>query len=101
MHCVDLNNDTLKILGSHMSYNKKLKEDKIFYTIVKYNKQVPKIWKMRNLTLEAKIFIFKALAISSKTDFQSLITTVPRYIVNQLAKIQKAFSYKVLSLEKA
>ena len=89
------------MLGSHLSYNKKLKEDKIFYTIVKNNQQVLKIWKMRNLTLEAKIFIFKALAMSSKTDFQSLITTVPRYIVNQLAKIQKAFSYKVLSLEKA
>ena len=97
MHCVDLNNKTLKMLGSHLSYNKKLKEDKIFYTIVKYNQQVLKIWKMRNLTLED----FKALAMSSKTDFQSLITTVPRYIVNQLAKIQKAFSYKVLSLEKA
>ena len=89
------------MLGSHLSYNKKLKEDKIFYTVVKNNQQVLKIWKMRNLTLEAKIFIFKALAMSSKTDFQSLITTVPRYIVNQLAKIQKAFSYKVLSLEKA
>ena len=89
------------MLGSHLSYNKKLKEDKIFYTIVKNNQQVLKIWKMRNLTLEAKIFIFKALAMSSKTDFQSLITTDPRYIVNQLAKIQKAFSYKVLSLEKA
>ena len=88
------------MLGSHLSYNKKLKEDKIFYTVVKNNQQVLKIWKMRNLTLEAKIFIFKALAMSSKTDFQSLITTVPRYIVNQLAKIQKAFSYKVLSLEK-
>ena len=46
MHCVDLNNDTLKILDSHMSYNKKLKEDKIFYTIVKNNQQVLKIWKM-------------------------------------------------------
>ena len=28
MRCIDLNNDTLKILGTHFSYNKKLKEEK-------------------------------------------------------------------------
>ena len=26
LRCIDLNNDTLKILGSHFSYNEKLKE---------------------------------------------------------------------------
>ena len=48
---------------------------------------------MRNLTREEKIVIFKALAMS-KIVFQSLITPVPRHIVNQLEKIQKAFSWK-------
>ena len=28
---IDLNNDTLKILGTHFSYNKKLKEEKNFF----------------------------------------------------------------------
>ena len=28
LRCIDLNNDTLKILGTHFSYNKKLKEEK-------------------------------------------------------------------------
>ena len=28
MHCVDLKNDILKILGTHFSYYKKLKEEK-------------------------------------------------------------------------
>ena len=30
MHCKDLNIDTLKILGTHFSYNEKLKEAKKF-----------------------------------------------------------------------
>ena len=45
---------------------------------------------MRNLTLEGKIVIFKTKAIS-KIVFQSFITTVPKYVVNELEKIQKAF----------
>ena len=45
---------------------------------------------MRNPTLQGKIFIFKTKAIS-KIVFQSFITTVPKYVVNELEKIQKAF----------
>ena len=48
---------------------------------------------MRNLTLEGKIVIFRTLAIY-KIVFQSLITPVPRHIVNELEKIQKAFLWK-------
>ena len=51
------------------------------------------MWKMRNLTLEGKIVIFKILAIS-KIVFQSMITPVPIHIVNELEKIQKAFLWK-------
>ena len=52
--------------------------------------QVFKIWKMRKLTLEGKIVIFKTIAIS-KIVFQAFITTVPKYIVNELKQIQKVF----------
>ena len=90
MRCVDLNNDTFKILGTQFSYNEKLKEEKNFYTAVTNIQRVLKIWKMRNLTLEGKIVIFKTLAIS-KIVFQSLITPVPRHIVNELESMQKAF----------
>ena len=31
MRCIDLNNDTLEILGTHFSYNKKLKKGKQFF----------------------------------------------------------------------
>ena len=54
LHCIDLNNDTLKLLGTHFSYNEKLKEEKKHKTVTDIQ-QVLKIWKMRNLTLEGKI----------------------------------------------
>ena len=93
MRCVDLKTDTLKILGTHFPYNEKLKDEKNFYTTVTSIQRVLKIWKMRNLTLEGKIVIFKTLAIS-KIVFQSLITPVPRHVVNELEKIQKTFLWK-------
>ena len=37
MRCIDLNNDMLKILGTHFSYNEKLKEEKEFYKINRYS----------------------------------------------------------------
>ena len=63
--CIDLKNDTLKILGTHFSYNEKLKEEKNFYKTVTDIQRVLKIWKKRNLTLEGKIVIFKTIAISN------------------------------------
>ena len=48
---------------------------------------------MRNLNLEGKIDIFKTIAIS-KIVFQSFISTVPKHIINELEKIQKAFLWK-------
>ena len=92
MRCIDRNNDTLKILGTHFSYNKKLKDEKKFLKILTDIQRVLKTWKMRNLTLEGKIVIFKTKAIS-KVVFQSFITTVPKYVVNKLEKILKDFSW--------
>ena len=48
MCCVDLNNDTLKILGTHSSYNKNLMRKNIFKALTDIQ-QVLKIWKIRNL----------------------------------------------------
>ena len=64
MRCVDLKNDTLKILRTRFSYNEKLKDERNFYTTVTNIQQALKIWKMRNLTLEGEIVIFKTHAIS-------------------------------------
>ena len=63
MHCIDLNSDTLKILGTHFSYNKKVKEEKKIFKSLTDIQRVLKLWKMRNFTLEGKIVIFKTKAI--------------------------------------
>ena len=63
-----------------------MKEEEIFYKIVTDMQRVLKVWKMRKLTLEGKIFVFKTIAIS-KIVFQAFITTVPKYIVTELKKI--------------
>ena len=89
---VNLKNDTWEILDTHFSYNEKLKEDKNLYTTVTNVQLVLKILKLRNLTVERKIVIFKTEI--SKIVFQSFITNVPRHIVNELEKIQKAFFRK-------
>ena len=86
MHCIYLNIDTLKIFGTHFSYNEKLKEEKNFYYTVTDTQRVLKTWKMRKLSLEGKIVIFKTIAIS-KIVFQSFITTAPKHIVNEFKKI--------------
>ena len=90
LRCIDLNNDTLKILGTLFSYNEKLKEEKSFYKTVTDIQRVLNLWKMGKITLEGKIAIFKTTAIS-KIVFQSFIATVPKHIINELGKIQKAF----------
>ena len=96
--CIDLNNGTLKILGIHFSYNKKLKKEKICKTVTDIHR-VLKIWIMRNLTEKGKIVIFKIIAIS-KIVSQSFITTVAKHIIDKLKKIHKAFLWKNSTLKK-
>ena len=85
MRCVDLGNDTLKVLGTHFSCKEKLKEERNFYTTVTNNQRLLERWKMGNLILEGKTVTFKTLAMSQIL-FRSLIATVPRHIVNELEK---------------
>ena len=73
MCCRDVNIHTIKILGTHFSYNEKLNKEKNFYNIETDIQQVLKIWKRRKLTLKGKMFlnVFKAI-VTSKIVFQSL-----------------------------
>ena len=66
----DLNNYTLKILGTRFGYNKKLKEEKKFKAVI----DIQWVVEMRNLRTEGKIVIFKTTVIS-KNAFRSFITT--------------------------
>ena len=88
MDCIDLTKKTIKTLRIYFSYNKKLETEENFIRHVRKIEKVLKLWRMRNLTLERKITIFKTLAISKTIHF-SLVTNVPTQIINELNKIQK------------
>ena len=76
MKCIDLRNEAIKILGVYFSYNQKIKDDKNFYNIISNIQGVLNLWRMRNLTLEGRIVVFKTLAIS-KIVFLALLTKIP------------------------
>ena len=94
IQCVDLVSDTIKMLGTQFSYNERLKVERNFCLIIANIQRVLKLWKLRNLTLEGKIVIFKTLAMS-KIIFQAFITPIPMYVVTELEKIQKSFYGKI------
>ena len=57
---------------------------------VKNISNVIKLWRMRHLSLEGKITIFKSLALS-KIVFLALLTIIPKSIIKELNEIQKMF----------
>ena len=91
--CIHLRNEAIKILGVYFSYNQKIKDDKNFYNIISNIQGVLNLWRMRNLTLEGRIVVFKTLAIS-KIVFLALLTRIPHQVVKELEKIQKSFLWK-------
>ena len=89
MKCVDLCKDTTKITGVHFSYNKINQDEKNSLETIKIQ-NVLRIWKMRSLTLEGEIIVFKILAIS-KIVYLSMMIKVPTEIIVELEKMQKQF----------
>ena len=57
MKCFNLNNETVKILGVHFSYNKNLEQDKNFSEHILKIESILKLWRMRQLTLEGRITV--------------------------------------------
>ena len=72
--CIDLTTETIKILGVHFSHYQKLKTQKEFVKSITNMQKVLNLWRMRNITLEGKIIIFKTLALS-KIVYLTLITS--------------------------
>ena len=72
----------------HFSCNKKVQMQNNFITTIKKVQQVLCLWNSRMLTLQRRIMIFKTLAIS-KIVYLTLITNVPKVIVEELQKIQQ------------
>ena len=63
MECIDLTDDVIKILGIYFSCNKKLEQEKNFLNHIVKIQNILKLWKLRNLTIEGRIVVFKSLAI--------------------------------------
>ena len=64
MKSINLKCDFIKILGVCYSYNKEIENEKNFMNRIKKIQNILKIWRMKDLTLEGKVTIFKPLAIS-------------------------------------
>ena len=64
MKCADLCKDTIRITGVHFSCNKTKQDVKHFLETISKIQNVLKIWRMRSLTLEGRVIVFKILAIS-------------------------------------
>ena len=70
---VNLNKETVKILGAYFSYNKNLEQYKNFCQHIVKIENILKLWRMRQLTLEGRITVFKSLAISKVLHLLQLI----------------------------
>ena len=79
MKCIDLTNNSVKILGIHFSYNKKIENEENFIKLIKKIENVLKIWRIRNLTVQGKITIYKTLVISKVIPL-ALVTNVPCHL---------------------
>ena len=90
MKCINLDKDTIKILGIHHSYNKNLENDENFKQSINKIENVLKLWRSRYLSLEGKVVIFKSLAFSQIVHL-ALVKSVPVSFIDELNKIQKNF----------
>ena len=60
MECIDLTSDVIQILGIYFSYNKKLEQEKSFFNHIVKIQKIFKLWKLRNLSIERRIVVFKS-----------------------------------------
>ena len=93
MEGVNLNNETVKMLGVHFSYNKNLEQDKNFSEHIFKIENILKLWRMRQLTLEGRVAVFKSSAVS-KGIHLLLITKLHKNTIDLLNKIQKTFIWQ-------
>ena len=57
MECVNLKNNTIKILGIHFSRDKSLENDENYKRYITKIEKLLKLWRMRQLTIEGKILV--------------------------------------------
>ena len=98
MKCINLKDETIKILGVHFSYNESKENEESFKKHIIKIENVLRMWKMRNLTIEGRITIFKTLAIS-KIVHLAFVKHVPKYFIEHKELMQKKFIWNDTSLK--
>ena len=93
IECTYLRDGVIKIFGIYFSYDKRLEQDKNFLNHNVKIQNILKLWKLRNLTIEGRIVVFKSLAIS-KVIHLALVTEITTSAINVLTKIQMEFLWK-------
>ena len=86
MKCIDLMNGVMKVLGIYFSCNKTLEQEKNFLNHII---NILTLWKLRNLTIEGRVVVFKSLATSRLLHF-----ALDTYIIKLLTKMQMEFIWK-------
>lgn len=76
MNSIDLTTDFTKILMTCFSFNQTIREEANLLRTISSTQSVLKLWKIRILTLERRIAIFKSLTLSNIV-FQSQINIIP------------------------
>ena len=93
MECLNLRTNTIRILGIHFSYNRRLENDENYRECIVNIEKLLKLWRMRQPTIASKVLIFKTLAIS-KVLHLILVKDVPPSVIPQLDKILEQFIWK-------
>ena len=91
MRCVNLHDDTIKILGVYYIYNKQFENDDNFEKYIAKIENVLKLWRARNLSLTYWSYL--------KITYLALVKIIPFSIIDQLNKAQKSFICNGLNLK--
>ena len=86
--------ETVQILRFHFSDNKTLQHENNFKKHISKIDNAVRVRRMRHLTLEGKINVFKSLSISKIIHFP-LVTPMSTDIINLLNTVQKSFLWKI------
>ena len=90
---VCLVSDSIKVLGSHFSYDQDLTNKLNFLSCTINIQQLVKVWSQRTLTIAGRIEVFKSL-LFLKLVYISSMNVVPKDVITELKVIQKNFIWR-------
>ena len=96
MQSVDLTRDAIKMLRICFSFDINPMNQKNYCKAISRIHGILKLLRMRNLSIECKIVVFKTLAIS-RLICLALLTVIPNHITDKVVKIQRTFIWLDLS----